>query len=46
MLLTEDEDIDLVSSDVDPATRLTVSKRLGTRFELVLSENLEENDST
>ena len=40
------EDIDLVSSDVDPATRLTVSKRLGTKFELVLSENLEENDST
>ena len=40
------EDLDLVSSDVDPATRLTVSKRLGTRFELVLSENLEENEST
>ena len=40
------EDIDLVSSDVDPATRLTVSKRLGTKFELVLSENLEENEST
>ena len=40
------EDLDLVSSDVDPATRLTVSKRLGTKFELVLSENLEENEST
>ena len=40
------EDLDLVSSDVDPATRLTVSKRLETKFELVLSENLEENEST
>ena len=40
------EDLDLVSSDVDPATRLTVSKRLGTKFELVLSENLDENEST
>ena len=40
------EDLDLMSSDVDPATRLTVSKRLGTKFELVLSENLEENEST
>ena len=40
------EDLDLVSSDVDPATRLTVSKRLGTRFELLLSENLDENEST
>ena len=40
------EDLDLVSSDVNPATRLTVSKRLGTKFELVLSENLEENEST
>lgn len=40
------EDLDLVSSDVNPATRLTVSKRLGSRFELVLSENLEESQST
>ena len=40
------EDLDLMSSDVDPATRLTVSKRLRTKFELVLSENLEENEST
>ena len=40
------EDLDLVSSDVNPATRLTVSKRLGTKFELVLSENLEDNEST
>ena len=40
------EDLDLVSSDVNPATRLTVSKRLGTKFELVLSENLEESEST
>ncbi|HEU4927580.1 MAG TPA: translocation/assembly module TamB domain-containing protein, partial [Vicinamibacterales bacterium] len=40
------EDLDLVSSDVNPATRLTVSKRLGSRFELVLSENLEESLST
>ena len=35
-----------MSSDVNPATRLTVSKRLGSRFELVLSENLEESAST
>jgi outer membrane protein insertion porin family len=40
------EDLDLVSRDVNPATRLTVSKRLRTRFELVLSENLEESLST
>ena len=40
------EDLDLVSSDVNPATRLTVSKRLGTKFELVLSQNLEDNEST
>ena len=40
------EDLDLVSSDVDPATRLTVSKRLRTKFELVFSENLEEDEST
>jgi outer membrane protein assembly factor BamA/autotransporter translocation and assembly factor TamB len=40
------EDLDLVSRDVNPATRLTVSKRLRTRFELVLSENLEESEST
>ena len=40
------EDLDLVSSDVNPSTRLTVSKRLGSRFELVLSENLEESEST
>ncbi len=40
------EDLDLVSRDVNPATRLTVSKRLRNRFELVLSENLEESQST
>ncbi|HZA37013.1 MAG TPA: translocation/assembly module TamB domain-containing protein, partial [Vicinamibacterales bacterium] len=40
------EDLDLVSSDIDPATRLTVSKRLGTKLELLFSENLEENEST
>ena len=40
------EDLDLVSSDVNPSTRLTVSKRLGARFELVLSQDLEESEST
>ena len=40
------EDLDLVSSDVNPATRLTVSKRLGSKFELVVSQNLEESQST
>src|SRR4029078_1338488 len=29
------EDLDLVSSDVDPATRLTVAKRLGTEVEIL-----------
>jgi outer membrane protein insertion porin family len=40
------EDLDLVSSDVDPSTRLTVSKRLGSKFELVLSQDLDESEST
>ncbi|MGE5814725.1 MAG: translocation/assembly module TamB domain-containing protein, partial [Acidobacteriota bacterium] len=40
------EDLDLVASDVNPSTRLTVSKRLGSKFELVVSENLEESQST
>jgi outer membrane protein insertion porin family len=40
------EDLDLVSADVNPNTRLTVSKRLGSRFELVLSEDLEDSQST
>ncbi len=40
------DDLALVSSDVDPALRLTVSKRLGTRFELVLSDNLDDNELT
>ncbi len=40
------DDLALVSSDVDPALRLTVSKRLGNRFELVLSDNLDDNELT
>ena len=40
------DDLALVSSDVDPALRLTVSKRLGSRFELVLSDNLDDNELT
>ena len=40
------DDLELVSSDVEPSTRLTVSKRLGQRFELVLSENLDDSELT
>jgi outer membrane protein insertion porin family len=40
------DDLALVSSDVDPALRLTVSKRIGNRFELVLSDNLDDNELT
>jgi hypothetical protein len=35
------DDLALVSSDVDPALRLTVSKRLGNRCELVFSDDLD-----
>ena len=38
--------LELVSSDVEPSTRLTVSKRFGQRFELVLSENLDDSELT
>ena len=40
------DDLALVSSNVDPALRLTVSKRIGRRFELVLSDNLDDNELT
>ena len=40
------DDLELVSSDVEPTTRLTVSKRFGQRFELVLSENLDDSELT
>jgi outer membrane protein insertion porin family len=40
------DDLELVSSDVEPSTRLTVSKRLGQLFELVLSENLDDSELT
>jgi outer membrane protein insertion porin family len=40
------DDLELVSSDVEPSTRLTVSKRFGQRFELVLSENLDDSELT
>jgi outer membrane protein insertion porin family len=42
---TSDE-LELVSSDVEPSTRLTVSKGLGQRFEVVLSENLDDSELT
>lgn len=40
------ESFELVSSDVEPTTRLTVSKTLLSRFELVYSENLDDNTTT
>ena len=40
------DDLELVSSDVEPSTRLTVSKRLGPRFEVVLSQNLDDSELT
>jgi autotransporter translocation and assembly factor TamB len=40
------DDLELVSSDVEPSTRLTVSKRFGQPFELVLSENLDDSELT
>ncbi len=40
------DDLELVSSDVEPSTRLTVSKRFGQRFEVVLSENLDDSELT
>ena len=39
-------DLDLVAADVDPATRFTVTKRLGDLFEVILSQNLDENELT
>jgi outer membrane protein insertion porin family len=40
------ESFELVSSDVTPTTRLTVAKSLLDRFELVYSDNLDNNRST
>jgi outer membrane protein insertion porin family len=40
------DDFELVSDDVKPVRRLTVSKRLGSRFELLFSENLDDNELT
>ncbi len=40
------ESFELVSSDVEPTTRLTVSKTLLSRFELIYSENLDDNTTT
>lgn len=37
-------DLELVSSDIAPTTRLSVSKMLGPRVELVYSQALEENN--
>lgn len=35
-----DADIDLVSGNTEPATRLTINQRIGQQFELVYSRNL------
>jgi outer membrane protein assembly factor BamA/autotransporter translocation and assembly factor TamB len=40
------ENFELVSSDLNPATRLTVSKTLANRFELIFSDNLDDNTTT
>ncbi|MCX6537997.1 MAG: translocation/assembly module TamB domain-containing protein [Acidobacteria bacterium] len=40
------ENFELVSSDLKPTTRLTVSKTLLTRFELIFSDNLDNNATT
>ena len=40
------ESFELVSSDVNPAKRLTVSKVFMDRFELVYSDNLDDNTYT
>ena len=40
------ENFELVSSDPKPATRLTVSKALTNRFELIFSNNLDDNTTT
>jgi outer membrane protein assembly factor BamA len=40
------DELELVSSDVEPSTRLTVSKRLGQRFEVLVSENLDDSELT
>ena len=39
-------DLDLVSKDVSTAQHLTVSKSLGTQFELIFSDNLEDGSVT
>src|SRR6185503_18221342 len=39
-------DLDLVSKDVNTAQHLTVSKSLGSSFDLIFSENLEDGSVT
>jgi outer membrane protein insertion porin family len=40
------DDPTLISGDVDPATRLTLAKRLGSSVELVFSQNLADDGFT
>jgi len=40
------ENFELVSSDPRPATRLTISKTVLSRFELIFSDNLDNNTTT
>ena len=37
-------DSSLIANDVDPTTRLTVSRRMSDQLTVIVSQNLREND--